>query len=405
CAKVRDNPALRAAFVHAFGVTDSSEHRTKRMEKQFCALSMPERPELPLVRVSREEKKTREALLPVTRVTTTVATPDGRRFELLGGVAAPLSWIPMPVMGCALNSGAPSWDCTAGFWRNGFTPIVSGATRYGRDTVVLADALGLKPVAIQERVGADATLVLQKIAAVEESTLARQLSNLDAMIADPLATVIDWQMGVVTSRPEALQSRADAIMAGIERAAGATGNARPRARESGRILARLLAGLPQETFVSFGPRLLALYGRADEAHWLWETESLLRRLGDLGPGALPFLVNPRASRPTVNSAGIESLCRVGAAALDIAEPFLLEMWTKPETGFTRASRAALFVAMRRIGISPPPLADDKRDRLAALQSEWADISPASPPRVCAVSAERQARQEEKRAGRRRTNQF
>jgi hypothetical protein len=169
CAKVRESRALRAAFVHGVGLHDGDAIGSRRMENRFCALSMPEKPKLPLVVVGRTETKDFEKSLPVTRITTTITMPDGRRFELLGGVAAPLSWIPMPIMGCALNSGAPSWDCGAGFMRNGSTPIVSGHTRYGRDSIVLAKALGLKPMAIVDRVGGDSQFVLARIAEIEKS--------------------------------------------------------------------------------------------------------------------------------------------------------------------------------------------------------------------------------------------
>lgn len=402
CAKVRETPALGQAFVHAFGFHDGDVIGKRKMESRFCALSMPERPELPAVRVSRQETRTVETSLPVVRVTTTITMSDGRRFQLLGGTASPLAWIPMPVMGCGLNSGAASWDCDAGFWRNSFTPIVSGNTRYSRDSMVLAAALGLKRVAIADRRGGDPTLVLAKMAAVEEATLSRQLANIDAMIADPLAKA-DWQVGVIVNRPEALASRADAIMTGIERAEAAGGNDRYKARESGRILAGLLAKLPRERFVDFGPRILALYARAGEGSWLWEAEPLLRRLGDLGVGALPYLVNPRTSTPSVNGAGIEGLCRIGPAGRSVAEPVLLTMWGRTDR-FDRDRRAALYVAMRRIGIAPPPPpADDKQDQFAKLQTEWADISPDAPQRVCAVRAERQARREEQHSGARRTN--
>ncbi|MCV9965124.1 hypothetical protein OIU34_24915 [Pararhizobium sp. BT-229] len=177
CTKVRGSRALQAAFVHGFGFHDGDAIRSRRLEERFCNLSMPERPDLPMVVVGREETKDFEKSLPIKRITTTIAMPDGRRFELFGGVASPLSWIPMPIMGCALNSGPPSWDCTAGFWRNGFTPIVSGNTRYSRDSTVLAKALGLKPMAIDDRVGGDSTVVLAKIAEIEEATLPRQQSH------------------------------------------------------------------------------------------------------------------------------------------------------------------------------------------------------------------------------------
>jgi hypothetical protein len=403
CAKVRQNPTLNASFVHAFGFHDGEGMSGRRMEKRFCALSMPEKPDVALVRVSRQETKTREGTLPLTRVTTTIQMPDARRFELLGGVAAPLSWWPMPMMGCGLNSGAPSWDCTAGFWRNGFTPVVPGLTRYNRDMTALARTLGLRPVTVDERVGADPGLVLRKIADIEQATLARQLASIDAMIADPLAKLIDWQVGVVANSPEALSSRADAMMTGVERAAAVEGRDRSKAREGGCILARLLAQLPPERIIEFGPRLLALFTRADETHWLWEAEPLIRRIGDLGPDALPHLVNPRASLPSVNAAGVEGLCRVGAPGREVAGPVLAGMWTASERAFDHTRRTALFVAMRRMGVTPPPVPEEMRKRVTDLEEEWADISPESPPRVCAVYAERQARREEKYSGRRRSN--
>lgn len=402
CAKVHETRALQASRIYAFGFHDGDRIGSRKLAKDFCGLSMPERPELPMVRVARLEEKVTEGSLPVTRATTIVTMPGGRTFRLLGGVAAPLRWFPMPVMGCALNSGGPSWDCDAGFWRKGFTPIVSGDTRYGRDSRVLAKALGLKPVAIADRKGGDATRVTEKIAVVERETLARQLAAIDAMVADPLMKDPEWDVGVVASRPDALVSRADAIMTGVERAAAVTGDQRYRARESGRILAGLLPPLPRDRFVGFGPRILALYARADDEHWLWEVEALIRRLGDLGPAALPHLVNRRASTRSVNGAGIEGLCRVGPVGRAAAEPVLLERWRKTKR-FDRDERKALFVAMRRIGTKPPPLANDERNFHADLERDWGDVTPASPPRVCAVRAEQQARREEEYSGTRRTN--
>jgi len=403
CNEVRQNPALRAAFVHTFGFHDGDAIGHRQLEKRFCAMSMPEKPELPIVQVGSQQHKIVDDGLPVTRVIMTVTTPNGQHFQLLGGVAAPLSWLPMPVMGCALNSGAPSWDCSVGFWRNGFTPIVSGNTRYSRDTLVLANALGLKPVSIADRVGGDPTFVRTKLEAVEKSTLKLQLNSIDAMITDPIAKVDDWKVGVVANRPEILASKADAIMKGIERAAAISGKDRYRARESGRILAGLLADLRHDRFIKFGSRLLTIYAKADDKHWLWESEPLLRRLGDLGTDALPYLVNSSASSRRVNGAGIEGLCRVGSAGRDVAEPVLISMWNRSRDGFDRDARFAMFVAMRRIGISPPPLSKDKRNDYARMLTEWADISPSSPARVCAVRSERQARREEKFDGKRRTN--
>jgi len=85
CSKVREAPALRAAFVNVFGFHDGDAIRDRKMEGRFCTLSMPERPALPLVWVSRAETKSRETSLPITRVTTTITMPNGRQLRLLCG--------------------------------------------------------------------------------------------------------------------------------------------------------------------------------------------------------------------------------------------------------------------------------------------------------------------------------
>jgi hypothetical protein len=384
CSGLRDFPVLRSAGVYSSWFHDGDEIRSRKMEKRFCNISLPERPSVPQVRVVRKEQAGRKWLLPLTQVTTIVTMADGQRFELHGGTASPLSWLPMPVIGCALNSSRPSWDCNWGFWRSGFTPIVSGTTRFGRDSVVLARALGLKPVAIADRRGAASENFLAKIRSADAEALNRQTANIDAMIASPLVEDPNWRTDVFAGHPEVLASRAGAIITGVERAAAVTGKDRSRARESGRILAGLLAKLPDERFTAVGPRILALYGKADDPHWLWDVEPLLRRMGDLGVSALPYLLNPRAIGYRVNDAGIEGLCRVGAAGRDAAQPHLLSMWTYSRDRFDHNRRIELYVAMRRMGITPPPLPGDEHNQFAELQSDWVDITPQSPPSVCVV---------------------
>ncbi len=395
CGRVRSAPALRAAFVHTFGFHDGDQIGQRKFEGRFCSLSMPERPELPLLKVHRTLEKVTEGNLPVHRLTTTIADGLGEEAQIFGGTAAPLKWFPMPYMGCFLNSGAPSWDCEAGFMRNNSTPVITGDTKYQRDNAVLAKALGLKPVAPADRQGGDPSIIMKKIAEVEDNTLKRQLANIDAMAADPLAKVKDWKTDVVANHKEALLSRAEAIMAGMEKAHGAVGRKGTHVSESGRILCRLLAALPAEEFAGFGPRILALYESASDEDWLWNCENLIRRMAELGRGALPHLLKPQASFPQINGAGIEALCRMGMEVREAAEPVLLAKWQD-----TRAyDLEELYVAMRRMDIDPPVLTGDKQKRDQRLREEWMDISPQSPPPVCNVDAEKRIRREEQRKAR------
>ncbi|WP_245437650.1 hypothetical protein [Neorhizobium tomejilense] len=399
CVKLRETRELQSTNVQTSEFRDGEAFAYGPLETRFCNLSMPERPELPIVTVSRKETKGFEKSLPVTRTTTTITMPNGRSFQLLGGVAAPLGWIPMPLIGCGLDSGAARWECGAGFSRNSHTPIVPGGTPYRQASNVLARALGLVSIATEDRAGSDSVMVLAKIVRIQEAILARQLANVDAMIADPTAKVTEWQIDVLVSRADALASHGDAVMTGIERAA----RLHLKARESGRILARLAAALPPGEFAELKPRLLAVYASAGNDHWLWEVQPLLRRLGDLGPDALPYLINPRASLPSVDGAAIEGLCRVGSSARVVAEPVLLALWAKPNLSYDLLND--LFVAMRRMGISPPPLVDDKRNLFVKLQADGENVSPSSPSRVCAAREERIAREQERIGGVRRHNLY
>jgi len=218
--------------------------------------------------------------------------------------------------------------------------------------------------------------------AVRQLALLEQLKTIDAMVADPLTRPVKWQVGVVASDPESLNSRADLIVAGVEEAARLGQGSEYRASDNGRTLAGLLARLPRDLFIGYGPRILAIYKKAGDQHWLWKAESLLRRLGDLGLEALPYVLDRRALLPTVNAAGIEGLCRIGQPGKSSAEPTLLRMWRNSMEGSSRDVRAAIFVAMRRIGITPPPLSGDRFGEVGKFEAQWSSVTPRSPSDVC-----------------------
>lgn len=383
CDRVREDSALKAAFVRTYGIHDGEGIGNRQFVRGFCRLNMPERPKLPVVLAKRKEERIRRGRLPVTRITTTVTMPDGQEFELLGGISKPLPWMPLPVLGCALDSGAAEWECFTNFWRKGNTPIVSGNSRYRRDTMTLARALGLRAVAADERKAGDARLLETKMAAVQEATLARQLATVDAMIADPEARITDHRTEMVWNRPDILVSRADALMDGLERAVAAGRDHKYKAREAGRKLAGLVARLPDPTFRTHGQKILTLFETAGEEHWLWES-SLLGRTGDLGVASVPLLVRPYGGEWW----RIAGFCRVGAPGREAAETALLPMWN---TSRNESRKTFMFVAMRRSGISPPPFEEDKYDLYGRLQNDWADISPQSPVSVCDFNQESKRR--------------
>lgn len=403
CDRVRSVRALRAAAINSLGFHNEGVTTAQRFETRFCQLSMPERPTLSLARVSLATENTRVGWLPVRRSTTTVTMPDGKQFHLLGGDAFPLRWLPIPMFGCGVISTRADGKCNASFLRERYWPIVSGEMEYNRDKVVLARALGLNLVTAEDRKGGDPTLVVEKIASVEQAAVKQELAVLDILAANPAEKIQGFEIDDIIHRPDALASRADAIMAALERSA--TMADRNSATDNGAILARLLASLPRDHFNEFGPRILALYHHADDKHWLWSVAALLGRLGDLGPDALPYLRRAQALALSPDSAVIEGLCRIGPPARAVAEPMLVDFWSKVRDGRERDLPAAIYVAMRRIGGSDRLLVEGRPSQLSLLQSRWPGISPRSPSRVCNIPAERRARDEEKSGGKRLSNLY
>lgn len=402
CGRIRDIPGANGAGIYAFGFQDDVPGQSGTSGKGFCVLRQPEAPVLPQMRVTVSEHHERVSGLPTVQTVTSIAAPDGTSYRLRGGRAAPLRWFPMLAIGCGLNSAEARWECGGGFLRADFTPLVDKGVKYRGGSLALAEALGLRRVAPGERQGAPSELVTALIENVAAGALAADLADLDRVTVEPAAKIDAIPFRVLSQRPDALVPRAEQVMQALEAAARASPEKRYAAQDNGRNLGALLAALPAPQFEGLGPRILSLYSAAGSEHWLWKTEPLLRRLGDLGPAAIPFAIRPRASAPNLDRTGIEALCRIGPPARDAAAAPLTEAWAKTRD-VDRDDRLALFVAMKRIGIPVPQLVEDKRGQMAKLLEDWGDISPASPRRVCSTHLEEQARREEKYSGRRRSN--
>lgn len=172
CAKVREFIRDGAPHVILSQVLDGNSIGQRRGTNHFCTLTMPERPDLPLARVSYDRQARYNGTLPLEQVTATVAMPDGRNLQLLTGYASPLQLIPMPMVGCNLLSSRPEWLCVE-FWRETRTPITSGITEYRREEETLALALVFKPVAAAQRRRADLEQVLRKLATNRDISRAR----------------------------------------------------------------------------------------------------------------------------------------------------------------------------------------------------------------------------------------
>lgn len=389
CRTLTEAPGMVAAgiFRNWFHDETGDSYSDRAMERRFCMVQQPEQPRRPAVTVRVEQDSTTRAGMPLRLVTTTVTTPDRRRYVLRGGLASPLARFPMPVMGCFLNSGAPSWDCDAGFYRTGFRPLHDVGSRYRSDALVLATALGLRRVAPVDRVGSDPAFVAELVAAAEARGIATAIADLHRLIADPQNGDLNGNdFAILRSDPERLRPQAARIMAALETAV----DVGSRQASAGKLFAELVAALPDDQFAAFGPRILALYPGATqarlaearewqrEAHWLDDKGYLYSRIGDLGPPALPVLMNALGGKRRQSEITV-GLCRMGAPGAAVAGPILLARWAQREPD--RADQS-LYLALLRLGLRDRAGRVEQRYHRDWFAKAWETVTPASPREVC-----------------------
>ncbi|MFT4893368.1 MAG: hypothetical protein ACI8QU_000150 [Devosia litorisediminis] len=279
CDEIRGDPVMRSAFIHVYGFHDGEPLGRRRLASRHCSLTMPDKPSKPIVEINSILAETSVEGLPVKLVENRVLMPDGNEFVLKGGTAAPFPWFPRPILGCVLNSGAPSWDCFKGFSRDSFTPIVSTQARYGADVRVLAIALGLAHTAPDERRATGSEEVQNRMQQAIKLQLERDIVDVREAIADPTLQLTVHSIKVLQLSPDELLSLAPSIVEGIKRAGQVLENPY-RNRETGKTLAVLFGKLPIEVQETYSDDIESLYRKVDEAndgrHWLYQAGALLR---------------------------------------------------------------------------------------------------------------------------------
>lgn len=88
-----------------------------------------------------EDETTRNNPMAANRIVLTA--PDGNHVTIDNGWYSPLSWLPMPIIGCGLNDQPPAWKCVANF-NHDRIPVLRSANGVGSPTAAVAQVLGLK---------------------------------------------------------------------------------------------------------------------------------------------------------------------------------------------------------------------------------------------------------------------
>jgi len=292
CDLIGNSEAELPYSVRTDPIFDRSRRYVRRLlERRFCTVSFDEGPSLPSVRVKKtsteSKRQTLVSELSVRFAETTITMPDGKVFLLNEGTASPLPLFPMPIMGCALISAGPSWECFAMFYRDSHTPILRGNTRVRRENWVLANALGLQPFLIGGRKAAKrpkgkTDRFAKVIKETEDYTLQSQIDDIRALFDAPASRDLQRNFEALAQDEAALIRNKGDILAALQAAAFYDGEKIHIARDNGRMLIDYLMLLPDESFATILPSLTALFSAAPSDNWLWEMSRIRRRLEDAG---------------------------------------------------------------------------------------------------------------------------
>jgi hypothetical protein len=195
-------------------------------QNAYCQYTVPETPRRAPIRATVE--------------------PDPR-YEPQRGV---LPLFPMPLMGCALNSNMPRWECDYRFIRVPARNERAGPVELPADR--LASRLGLKP-----RRGVVASPETQGPAAVIAAAVAGSERNLERLISDPTLRFEEpAPLAALEDRPDILGRHADRIVGTLERHWDD-----PEAASAVMRLTALLSYLSDADLERLAPRLRALHER------------------------------------------------------------------------------------------------------------------------------------------------
>jgi len=387
CALLRDKPVFQSAGIFSHGITRQGERRYLRASTGFCTIMMPGEPDRPIVRVTERQETAKRGRMPfIQRDFTARDESNGAHASVRSAVAQPLKFIPMPVMGCALNSAAASWDCFHGFMRDR-VELPPGMPRYASGAPLIAKLLGLKETddLSIHAIGPERFKPMADRADAELA--AKEVALLEQILASPETYIKDAWFRHLGNRPDAVEPYGDRIFDAL----GKLQQADVRASANGRELWKLAAKLPEPVVAKHRPRIVNWMKPGALREWTdqtWEAFALL----DLADPVQRDIVLRRLERPQgYTTELLPAFCRMGAAAPPDAKDRLLGIWREraklaEERGNHRPHEdVLLYLTLNRIGLKEQAGKVDQRHMRTTYLGIWNEITPASPADVCSMS--------------------
>ncbi len=378
----------------------------------LCLLRQPEDPTKPVLTVAPTETvETQDWVLPTKVSTITLTNASSQSFTLKGGTAAPFTWFPAPVIGCALDSAAPAWRCFAEFERDAYAPLAGRNSLdlgHNTNTAAIAAALGLVATPASGRISETATdpTVAQNLKSYEEKEHDNELKRFHELVTD--LALPDWQFPYLLQHPELTAAEAPAMVQALQRAEEVTTVTRHGREHSALkyhnnnirfVLSDMIVRLPEDAYAPLVPQLVEI-ARADAANtesgvgWSLQSQApaFMFRLGDAAPAAMADLFAAtlqaeHAPRNAQTTAAL-GLCRAGAEYAPKVKDDILRLFasTSRYDGGSMYLHSALYVTLLRTGMKDAAAndpTDGRRDRVFQwYQDKFATVTPGSPKEVC-----------------------
>ncbi|WP_066527140.1 hypothetical protein [Erythrobacter sp. CCH5-A1] len=348
-------------------------------------ITAPGEPERPVVSLTSHTHRRRDDLLPLEVTDVTLRDEEsGAHCDLRIAKAAQLARFPFPVIGFVLNSGGPCWQGMAGWMRQRARPLGS-ATPDGR--ALVAAALGLAPSTglAARAVGAEAVAAL--IAEADTARTERELAILEAMLADPLTDLKKVSFSHLAIRPEAIAPYADRIIAAL-----GVFQSEVECSENAYRLWPLVAVLPEEDFARHRAQIVRWLDPATARPWARKTGRIYARLDAAVPEEREILLHRlETERGDLETALLPGFARMGSAAPDEVKARLLALWRAraPDPARKGSHRSdfetVLYFTLARMGLKQEAgevVQRYWRDTYAAI---WREVEADSHPELCDAS--------------------
>lgn len=388
CELLRDKPVFRSAGIQHYAITRRGPSTWNRKSTGFCTIMMAGQPDKPVVRITESAKDIKNGRLPVTqRDFTATDESNGALATVRTARASPLKVFPMPVMGCGLDSGTPSWDCFHGFLRDA-VDLPPGMPQYSGGTPLLASMLGLKATEdlAAHAIGPERFKPMADRADAELA--AKELRILETMLADPTVEIKNGWFRHLPNRPDLVEPYADRIFDAL----GTLQHSGIRGSGNGRNLWRLAALLPEEALAPHRTKMVEWMKPGAMRQWTDDSREIFSRL-DITDAVQRDIVLSRLERlrGDLSTSLLPAFCKMGVDAPHDTKERLLGVWR------ARGARAAerkshrgqdevlLYLTLARMGLKEQAGKVEQRYYGPTFLAIWDQVTPNTPSDICDLS--------------------